>query len=136
MFSSKIRLESKSCHWFLRKSLVGKNFRKEELSKMTFIFLHFSTYQLTFVMLFSSQYALSSMSSFIRGRSWLVNNPHGKLPNQSDRSSYFTHMPVQNFSFGSWRWKKNISGKETDKFLEELFLWQLLASLPVTWCKK
>ena len=38
---------------------------------------------------FSQQLAFSA-PTFIRGRSWLVNNPRGKLLNQSDRSSYFT----------------------------------------------
>lgn len=40
----------------------------------------------------------------------MVNNPRGKSPNQSDRSSYFTQKSAgghYNFLFSvSWRWKK------------------------------
>ena len=37
-----------------------------------------------------SQQLSFSVPTFIRGRIWLVDNPRGKLLNQSDHSSYFT----------------------------------------------
>ena len=48
--------------------------------------------------LFQYVVSLSSFSSFIRGRTWLVNNPRGKLLNQSDRSSYLCRNQLQGLS--------------------------------------